>query len=335
MRFNVFYIPLEDKSKIFILHYMRRDRFINPHVTELRRSIWDVILWKTGYYDDPHLKNSPPADFVYPVSSKQHIPGHPSAVWIGHSTYLIEIGDLVILTDPVWDTYCSPIPIKSLRRISEPPISLSDLPPIDIVLISHNHYDHLDAKTVAILHRFHPQIEWVVPEKLTSWFHKRGISSVVELSWWKSYEAKKCKITAVPAQHFSGRTLWDQNKTHWNGYVLETPTKRLYFTGDTGYNGKDFKEIGKRFNRMDLSLIPIGAYVPKEFMQPVHINPSEAVQIHRDVKSAFSLGMHWNTFCLSDEPQHQPPYDLYLAMKEKQIPFELFLPIDIGTYVNF
>jgi N-acyl-phosphatidylethanolamine-hydrolysing phospholipase D len=146
---------------------------------------------------------------------------------------------------------------------------------------------------------------------------------------------KNCKITAVPAQHFSGRTLWDKNKTHWNGYVVETPTKRIYFVGDTGYNSKEFKEIGNRFGQMDLSLIPIGSYIPREFMKTVHINPHEAVQIHKEVHSVFSLGMHWNTFCLSDEPYDRPPYDLYLAMEEKKLPFESFLPIDIGTYVNF
>jgi N-acyl-phosphatidylethanolamine-hydrolysing phospholipase D len=219
--------------------------------------------------------------------------------------------------------------------VSEPPISLADLPPIDLVLVSHNHYDHLDAGTVAQLYRFHPQIQWIVPEGLSPWFKKRGIHSVIELAWWQEREESKYKVSAVPAQHFSGRSLWDQNKTHWNGYVLEAGGKRLYFTGDTGYNSKDFKEIGNRFNFMDLSLIPIGTYIPKKFMQTVHINPYEAVQIHEDVKSKLSLGMHWNTFCLSDEPLDQPPFDLYLAMKEKNLAFETFLPIDIGTYVNF
>lgn len=314
---------------------MERGRFTNPHIQDLRRSLWDVILWKTGFYDDSHPKLSPPTDFVYPASPKQFIRDQPSALWVGHSTYLIEMDDLAILTDPVWDSYCSPIPIRSLRRYSEPPISLSDLPPIDVVLLSHNHYDHLDAKTVAILHRFHPQIQWIVPERLTAWFRKRGIHNVIELPRWKSHLVKSCTVTAVPAQHFSGRTLWDKNKTHWNGYVLETSSKKLYFTGDTGYNPKDFKAIGERFRRLDLSLIPIGTYVPKEFMQPVHISPQEAVQIHQDVNSVLSLGMHWNTFKLSDEPHDRPPYDLYLSMKEKRLPFENFLPIDIGTYVNF
>ncbi len=209
------------------------------------------------------------------------------------------------------------------------------MPHIDLVLISHNHYDHLDAKTVAILHRLHPQIQWIVPEKLSPWFRRRGIQSVSEIPRWEKQKILNCEITAVPTQHFSGRTLWDQNKTHWNGYVVQTPSKTLYFTGDTGYNPNDFKAIGERFPHIDLSLIPIGTYAPEKFMQPVHIGPYEAVQIHEEVHSRLSLGMHWNTFCLSEEPMNRPPYDLYLAMKEKKLPFETFLPIDIGTYVNF
>lgn len=314
---------------------MRKERFVNPHIQNLRRSIWDVILWKSGYYDDVRPTLVPPSDFVYPFSLKAFNKNHPSAVWIGHSTYLLEVDHLTILTDPVWDSYCSPVPIKALRRYSEPPLLLADLPPIDLVLLSHNHYDHLDAKTVATLHRFHPQIHWVVPERLSPWFHRRGIHSVTELPRWESFPYKNCKITAVPAQHFSGRTLWDKNKTHWNGYVVETPTKKVYFVGDTGYNSKDFKAIGDQLGPMDLSLIPIGTYVPKEFMKTVHISPYEAVQIHQDVRSRFSLGMHWNTFCLSDEPYNRPPYDLYLAMEEKKLSLDTFLPIDIGTYVNF
>ncbi len=314
---------------------MGRDRFVNPHIHNLRRSLWDVILWKTGYYDDVRPTLVPPADFTYPVSPKTFTKNQPSAVWIGHSTYLLEVDQLTILTDPVWDNYCSPVPIKALRRYSEPPIALADLPRIDIVLLSHNHYDHLDARTVMTLHRFHPQIEWVVPERLSPWFRRRGIRSVTELPRWKTLRIKNSKITAVPAQHFSGRTLWDKNKTHWNGYAVETPSKKLYFTGDTGYNPKDFKAIGEHFGSFDLSLIPIGTYVPKEFMKTVHISPYEAVQIHQDVRSQFSLGMHWNTFRLSDEPHNRPPYDLYLAMEEKKLPLETFLPVDIGIHVNF
>jgi N-acyl-phosphatidylethanolamine-hydrolysing phospholipase D len=314
---------------------MRRRRFVNQHIPSSRRSLWDHILWKLGYYNDAIPKLAPPAHFVYPAQSKNYVGGRPSAVWIGHSTYLIEIGGLVILTDPVWEPYCSPIPLRPLKRRVDPPIALADLPPIDLVLISHNHYDHLDAKTVAALHSFHPQIEWIVPERLSPWFRRRGIDSVFEIAWWKSRKGKSCTITAVPTQHYSGRSLWDMGKTHWNGYVVETAEKRIYFTGDTGYNSKDFKAIGNRFSHMDLSLIPIGAYAPQKFMQSMHVSPQEAVQIHQDVKSRFSLGMHWKTFRLSNEPIDRPPYDLYLAMREKKLPFESFLPNEIGIYVNF
>ena len=141
----------------------------------------------------------------------------------------------------------------------------------------------------------------------------------------------------MPAQHFSGRTFWDQNKTHWNGYVIESliSKKKFYFVGDTGYNEVDFKQIGKAFSPIDLSLIPIGTYIPRRFMAPIHCSPEDAVSIHQDVASRLSLGMHWKTFHLSDEPLERPPFDLFCAMKQKNLPFDTFLPIDVGTYVNW
>ena len=310
-------------------------RYSNPHGDDSRRSFWNLLLWRTGAYNDPVPRLSPPPDFVYPAASLQCDKQLPSAVWIGHSTFLIELEGLSILTDPVWDAYCSPIPLKSLRRHHEPPISLADLPRIDFVLISHNHYDHLDAKTVRHLHSFHPEIQWIVPLGLSPWFHARGIHRVQEINWWERFQSGEVSITAVPSQHFSGRSLWDQNETFWNGYVFESKGKRFYFTGDTGYNPVDFKLIGDHWPHMDLSLIPIGTYVPQKFMQPVHCSPMEAVEIHADVKSRFSLGMHWKTFRLSGEPMDRPPYDLYLAMTAKKLPCDTFLPIDPGIYVNW
>lgn len=310
-------------------------RFSNPHLANSKRNIWEALKWKFGFYQDETFIQKPPFDFVYPAIPEPFNHHFPHALWIGHSTYLIEVGGLTLLTDPVWDEYCSPIPIAPLKRLTPPPLSLRDLPPIDLVLISHNHYDHLDAKTVAFLKRHHPKIEWIVPVGLSPWFQKRRIVKVRELNWWQSHCFSRFCITATPTQHFSGRTLWDQNKTLWNGYVLESGDKKIYFTGDTGYNSHDFKEIGERWRGFDLSLIPIGAYIPREFMKTVHIDPKEAVQIHQDVRSRFSLGMHWKTFRLSDEHIDSPPYDLYLAMKEKQLPFSAFLPVNPGIYVNF
>lgn len=310
-------------------------RFTNPHIQNIRRNFWDALLWKFGYYADLIPKTEVPEGFSFPAKPKAFDRKLPWAVWIGHSTFLLHLEGLHILTDPVWGEYCSPVPIRALKRLSRPPLALADLPPIDLVLLSHNHYDHLDANTVLTLHRLYPQIEWVVPEKLSPWFLKRGILKVTELPWWQSHSFKQGTITAVPTQHFSGRTLWDTNRTHWNGYVFETAEKRVYFTGDTGYNPHDFKAIGQKWPFMDLSLIPIGTYSPQKFMETVHIGPKEAVEIHREVGSRFSLGMHWKTFRLSEEPLDRPPYDLYLSLKEKGVPFEQFLPIDIGTYVNW
>ena len=311
------------------------ETYKNPHLGDIRRTLWDVFLWKIGYYDDRPRREPPPPDFVYPASAPPFFRTKPYALWIGHSSFLIEIEGVTLLTDPVWSAYCSPVPIPRLRRKTDPPIPLADLPPIDYVLVSHNHYDHLDAKTVNHLKIFHPQIQWIVPAGLSSWFHKRGIFQVLELPWWETAPFSQISVTAVPAQHFSGRTLWDSNKTHWNGYVVKSKSKTLYFTGDTGYNPYDFKAIGDRWQGFDLSLIPIGTYVPRKFMQPVHIGPEEAIQIHEDVGSRFSIGMHWKTFRLSEEPLEAPPYHLYLAMKEKNLPLASFLPLDPGTYVNW
>jgi len=310
-------------------------RFRNPHLLNARRGLWDFILWRFGCYPDPIGCQSPPDGFVYPAEISSFSEKDPYALWVGHSSYLISVGGITLLTDPVWSPYCSPIPIEALRRRIDPAIALSDLPAIDFVLISHNHYDHLDAKTVSALHLLHPQIHWIVPKKLSPWFFRRGIENVYELDWWESRNLFNLGITAVPSQHFSGRTLWDKNKTGWNGYVVEVQGKSFYFAGDTGYNKFDFKEIGDLWKGFDLSLIPIGAYAPRQFMQPVHINPVEAVQIHQDVRSCFSLGMHWNTFRLSEEPFHSPPYALYVAMKDKNLPFSSFLPINPGIYVNW
>lgn len=310
-------------------------RYQNPHLHNDKRGLAEFLRWRYGYFSNDSRLESPPADFSYPHKVPFFDRDQPSAVWIGHSTFLVECNGVTILTDPVFDRYCSPIPIEGLKRRSELPIQVHTLPKIDIVLLSHNHYDHLDDKAVRELAAKQPHILWILPKGLFKWFHRRGITRCMELGWWDSMPLSSCSITAVPAQHFSGRTLWDKNKTHWNGYVVEIGDKKLYFVGDTGYNDHDFKKIGFRFSSMDLSLIPIGAYLPQQFMSPVHCCPKEAVQIHEEVGSKFSLGMHWNTFNLSDEPINRPPYDLFLAMKEKNLPFDTFVPIEIGTWVNW
>lgn len=322
-----------------------KKRFVNPHLKDVKRSIFDVLLWKTGILKDPVTSVIPPDNFLYPHNRSAFDKNMPSAVWVNHSTFLIHIDGINILTDPVWSNYCSPFKFIGPKRRHEPSLSFHELPKIDYVLISHNHYDHMDKKTIMVLNKSNPNIRWIVPDGVKKWFVKRNIDNVFELSWWETVSFvgennKPIKIHAVPAQHFSGRKLFDFNHTLWAGYVMEIKRyddtyKRLYFTGDTGYNDNDFKEIGKKWDKIDLSLIPIGAYAPRKFMKPVHVNPKEAVEIHKDVNSSFSIGMHWKTFNLSDEPFNLPPYDLFLSMKDAKLEPDTFITVNPGDYVNW
>ncbi len=308
----------------------KKEKFTNPHVGNLRRNPWDFVLWKAGYYNDKLVKKLPPKDFRYPRKPHRKDTNN-SCIWINHSTFLIKTKSLTILTDPLWANYCSPFPIVGLKRKHSPSISIENLPKIDLILISHNHYDHLDSRCVKKIHKKNPKALWVVPLRLKKWFLRKGIQNVEELGWWETL-SQKATITAVPAQHFSGRSFWDANQTHWNGYVvkIKNSQKTFYFVGDTGYNRVDFKEIGEKFKKIDLSMIPIGTYVPRKFMKAVHINPIEAVKIHQDVKSKFSVGMHWKTFHLSDEPMDLPPYELYKEMKKAELAPSSFIAPEPG-----
>lgn len=321
-----------------------KNRFVNPHIKKIRRTLLDLLLWKVGYYDDPIYLPKKPDDFVYPMKSSQADLEKPSAMWINHSTFLLSVDGVNILTDPIWSKRCSPLLFFGPKRRHQPACAIEELPPIHYVLISHNHYDHLDEPTIDALFRLYPDIHWLVPLGVKKWFIKKGISQVEELSWWEMKNLElpslKLKATAVPTQHFSGRSTLDLNQTLWVGWVLEferknKESKRLYFAGDTGYNPYDFKKIGKTWPHMDLSLIPIGSYIPRKFMAPVHIEPCDAVRIHKEVHSKLSIGMHWKTFCLSDEPLNQPPYDLFLSMQSEKLDPATFIVLEPGHVINW
>ena len=335
------------KNYSFDPFHKRGSRYFNPHCQNTRRRLHDVFLWQVGYYNDKRPPRKVPKDFKYPNLKKRVQSESPKATWINHCSFLIEVDGLHLLTDPIWSERCSPFTNFGPRRRHDPPLSLKDLPSIDIVLISHDHYDHLDRETVNELHRLNPSTLWVVPLGVGKWMKKQGIRHVVELAWWEKMtldvEGKpplSLEVTAVPSQHFSGRTLFDKNQTLWAGYVLDfkrhrRKDKRLYFVGDTGYNRKDFKAIGEKFGEIDLSLIPIGTYVPARFMDPVHIDPKKATAIHQEVGSKLSIGMHWNTFRLSGEKQHQPPYDLYCSLEKAGVDPKKFRVINPGQRINW
>lgn len=314
-----------------------KTKFKNPHISDGKRSFKDVCLWKMGYFQDHKEEVVCPTTFCSLLPSSLIDPVKPTATWINHSTFLLKIDGYHILTDPIWSDRCSPFSFFGPKRRHDPGLSIEELQKVDIVLISHNHYDHLDRPTVLALNHLYPGIIWCVPIGVKKWFLRLGITNVVELGWWDSLEIKSFQLTAVPTQHFSGRSFKDLDRTLWVGYVLESSRfdKRVYFVGDTGYNEVDFKQIGAKWPHMDLSLIPIGTYVPKRFMSPVHIGPFEAVKIHEEVRSKRSIGMHWKTFRLSDEEEFRPSYDLFKALQEAKIDPSTFLALPPGYEINW
>ena len=228
--------------------------------------------------------------------------------WVGHSTYLVRTGGACVLTDPVWSTRIPGVP----RRVTPPGVAFSDLPPIDAVVISHNHYDHLDAPTIARLPRRTPVL---VPTGLGGWFRRRGFTRVVELDWWESVEIAGLTFDFVPARHWSRRGPHDSCASLWGGWVITGPDRRLYHAGDSGY-GPHFAEIGSRFPGIDVAMVPIGAYAPRWFMRPVHVDPEEAVQAVGDLGARRAASMHWGTFALTREPLMEPLTRLRKAWRE-------------------
>jgi len=210
----------------------------------------------------------------------------------------VQLGGKVILTDPVWSRK-----IPGVReRLTPVGLPFSALPRIDAVVISHNHYDHLDAPTVRRLPRDTPVF---VPGMLGSWFRSRGFRAVTEMDWWETASLGDVKLEFVPAHHWSRRGLTDTCKTLWGGFLFSAGSSKIYFAGDTGY-GHWFGEIGKRHPDIDLALMPVGAYEPNWFMRPMHCNPAEAVRACDDLGAARMATMHWGTFVLSAEPLLEP-----------------------------
>ena len=232
---------------------------------------------------------------------------NPSVTWIGHATVLVRMAGKTVLFDPIFSDRASPLPFAGRERIVPLPIDIPELPKIDVVMISHNHYDHLDLDSVLRLAAM-PQgsPRFLVPLGLKAWFTERGITRVDEYDWWQSTTEGPLTITMVPVQHWSRRTLTDTNETLWGGWVVEGEGLRIIHTGDTGYS-KDFRDIGERFGGFDMAFLPIGAYAPRWFMQTMHIDVAEAVQVRADLRAARAIGIHWGTFeSLGDEPLDEP-----------------------------
>ncbi|MDF1822083.1 MAG: MBL fold metallo-hydrolase [Alcanivoracaceae bacterium] len=258
-------------------------------------------------------------------------PDAAQLTWIGHASFLFQYGGCNVLTDPVFAERASPLRFAGPKRHTPAALQVADLPDIHLVLISHNHYDHLCEPTIkALYRRFGDALCFAVPAGVGTWFRKRGIANVVELGWWQSQEVPGIgEVFCLPAQHFSGRGATDRNTTLWCGWLLGQPGHSLYFAGDTGY-GDCFTTIGEIFTAIDLALLPIGAYDPRWFMSPVHVAPEEAVRIHQDIGARQSVAMHWGTFVLTDEPMDEPPRRLHQALAEAQLHESAFVVMQHG-----
>jgi L-ascorbate metabolism protein UlaG (beta-lactamase superfamily) len=254
----------------------------------------------------------------------------PSLTWIGHATFLLQLGGLNLLTDPHLTERASPLGFMGPVRVVPPAAGFHDLPHVDAVVISHNHYDHLDFGTVKRLSRqAGGSPRFFVPLGLKAWFAGHGMRDAVELDWWESATLGSLRFHLVPVQHWSARTPWDRNRTLWGGWVVEQAQFRFFFAGDTGYS-RDFTDIAARFSPVDLAALPIGAYEPRWFMQVMHVNPEEAVRIHQDLRARYSVAMHWGTFVLTDEPLDEPPHRLAAARRAAGIAPERFFVMRHG-----
>jgi N-acyl-phosphatidylethanolamine-hydrolysing phospholipase D len=302
------------------------DGFRNRHVSGAAKGLWDVLRWQLSKEARPIDKGTVervPIDF----SAINHGDGSSRLTWIGHSTVLIQSSGINILSDPILSERASPVSFAGPKRYTPPALQLHELPDIDFVVISHNHYDHLDRSTVEALGN---SVQWLVPLGLASWFHELGIERVRELDWWEELRFGKVTFVATPSQHWSSRGLFDKNETLWASWVIMVGDERYWFGGDTGYNPHDFNEIGQRYGPFDLAVIPIGAYEPRWFMKQMHVNPQEAVKIHQDIRSMFSVPVHWGTFKLSDEAILAPARDLRAARKTFDIEEKYFPILRLG-----
>jgi N-acyl-phosphatidylethanolamine-hydrolysing phospholipase D len=252
---------------------------------------------------------------------------------VGHASLLVQLAGLNILTDPMWSQRASPVQFTGPRRWVPPGIAFADLPPIDVVLQSHNHYDHLDDYTVRRLAREHPGATWAVPLGLAQFVRRRGVPSdaVRELDWWQEQALGAIRVVCTPAQHFSGRSFRDRGATLWCGWALAAQDgKRVFFAGDTGYH-PEFAQIGERCGPFDLSLMPIGAYEPRWFMRYLHMNPEEAVAAFRALGAGGAMvPIHWGTFKLTDEAMDEPPVRAHAAFLAAGLPIDAYRQLAHG-----
>jgi L-ascorbate metabolism protein UlaG (beta-lactamase superfamily) len=301
-------------------------RFVNPDgsagqpFTAVPRMLLEQRTpWPTAVETTP--RRPPPLDGAAAV-----------VTFVGHATFLIQTAEGNVLTDPMYSERAGPLNVMGPRRVRQPAVRIDDLPPISVVTLSHNHYDHCDVRTLRLLaRRFDPLV--VTPVGNGRLAKAAGVRRVEELDWWQEAKTTELPIVLTPAQHFSARSPLDRNRALWGGFILGASGKRIFFAGDTAY-APFFRDVRRRLGAIDLALLPIGAYEPRWFMRVVHMNPAEAVQAHLDLEAGESLGMHFGTFQMTAEGIDDPLGALDEACRARGIPAGRFRTPGFGESVR-
>ncbi len=304
--------------------------FFQRHHSSLR--MLDFWRWRLKHRPKPW-----PAQVAIAAQPPPQTPRGEEVVttWLGHASFLLQSTRGTVLIDPVFSDRASPVSWAGPRRVHPPGIAFESLPRIDVVLLSHDHYDHCDAPTLRRLaseHRPH----FIAPLRHEDLLRRAGASaeSVTELDWWHSTTLLSgLAVTLTPSKHWSNRFGSPRNHRLWGGFALGFGAKRVWFVGDTGYDAEIFRAVRRRCDPPDLALVPIGAYEPRWFMAPMHLNPAEAVQLHRDVGARLSIGMHWGTFQLTDEGREEPVAALEEARRAAGVAPEEFRVVEPGESV--
>lgn len=301
------------------------ERFFNPTPSD-GKTLGQVLRWRMTSKRTPWPRWIEAERRFAPPPEPG--PGEAGVTFINHSTFLIRVAGLNVLTDPIWSERASPLSWAGPRRVRAPGLFFDALPAVHLVLVSHNHYDHMDLPTLRRLDHAHRPL-FLTGLGNRRYLRDRGLRNVEELDWWQTHPFPSLGVTLTPARHFARRGLFDTNRTLWGGFHLEGAGLRILFAGDSGY-GDHFRAIRQRLGPPDLALLPIGAYEPRWFMREAHVNPAEAVQAHQDLESRQSVAMHFGTFQLTDEGIDEPVQALQQSLAERGLDAERFRVLGFG-----